>query len=313
MDTVGQRSVGKMLERMVGVSALLHRELDSTSLGKPNHLATFKSCSSCLVASPIRPQMCGSLRTRARNCGIAARAEDSTRRGVLVSMGTYVLTQLPAVAVPLAESADFRTSGAAGIMESQYAKTMDRDASTGLLFQEIRLGEGDRVTSGERVAVDWACYTVDRGLIVQAKLLAKGGAFQDDESNLLRFKLDDGTVIRAVNEAVKGMRKGGIRRIVTVPGDLYYPNEKGSSVKQSFNEGVGPVPRTFSGKRALDSVLKNPGLIDKSIVFDVELLEFSPGGAARRAPGNMVPRAGVTTSTKWAGGKRQVGGLYQGD
>ena len=36
---------------------------------------------------------------------------------------------------------------------------------------------------------------------------------------------------------------------------------------------ASPSPTTFSGKRALDFVLKNQGMIDKTLLFDIELLK----------------------------------------
>eukprot|EP00746_Dinoflagellata_sp_MGD_P015506 gnl/MRDRNA2_/MRDRNA2_134472_c0_seq1.p1 gnl/MRDRNA2_/MRDRNA2_134472_c0~~gnl/MRDRNA2_/MRDRNA2_134472_c0_seq1.p1 ORF type:complete len:334 (+),score=54.64 gnl/MRDRNA2_/MRDRNA2_134472_c0_seq1:55-1056(+) len=292
-------------------------ELDGTTLGKPGNRA--------LANSRLPSQFIISGRNRGASCsGHAPRlviaqsrhrpmTSDDTRRSTLFLCGTLLLP-LPALAATLPKSADFQASGAESVQMGQYERTMTKDADSGLLFQEVRLGAGDAVASGDQVAVDWACYTVHRGFIVQAKLLTKGGAFEGDYESLLRFKLDDGKVIGAINEAVKGMRKGGIRRIITVPGALYYPNVKGSNEKQTFAAGIGPVPSTFTGKRALDQVLTNPGLIDKSLVFDIELLDNAPGGAARRGAGTLVPRAGVTADTKMDKfGKRQAGGLYQGD
>ena len=45
---------------------------------------------------------------------------------------------------------------------------------------------------------------------------------------------------------------------------------------------VGPVPSTFSGKRTLDFVLKDRGLMDKTLLFDVELMSENSSGLAKR-------------------------------
>lgn len=59
------------------------------------------------------------------------------------------------------------------------------------------------------------------------------------------------------------MRPGGVRRIVVSPGPLFYPLDK--------PRAKAPRPTTFSGERALYFVLENQGLIDKTLLFDVEL------------------------------------------
>jgi FKBP-type peptidyl-prolyl cis-trans isomerase len=80
----------------------------------------------------------------------------------------------------------------------------------------------------------------------------------------LRFLIGDSAIIGAFNEAVVGMRAGGIRRIVVSPGPLFYPLDKPKSKL--------PKPSTFSGERALYFVLENQGLIDKTLLFDIELV-----------------------------------------
>lgn len=70
------------------------------------------------------------------------------------------------------------------------------------------------------MVVDWDGYTIHLGRIIEAKMLTKGGAFQADESMLLRFVLGDGSVIPAWEEAISGMSGGGIRRIVVPPGEF---------------------------------------------------------------------------------------------
>jgi len=152
----------------------------------------------------------------------------------------------------------------------------------GLLFRDIRIGEGAAYSVGEDVVVDWSCYTVHRGFVVQSRLLAKGGAFEGSDAEYLRWRLGDGTVIPALDEAVLGMRAGGVRRLLVQPGKFSYPaDERG---RLFFNRGMGPVPSTFSGKRALDQCLTNVSGQDRSLVFDVELLQVSASGAARRGP-----------------------------
>lgn len=88
-----------------------------------------------------------------------------------------------------------------------------------------------------------------------------------DAITFLSFKLGDKSVIPALDEAVRGMRTGGIRRII-VPEELGYPRD-------GFAH-IGPAPATFSGKRALDFVLssKEGTMMDKTLMFDLKLVKI---------------------------------------
>jgi len=164
-----------------------------------------------------------------------------------------------------------------------------RETSSGLQFLDVRLGEGAPSKVGGKVVCDWAGYTIHLGRIIEAKRLTKGGAFSGDDNDLLRWTLGDGSVIPAFEEALRGMRAGGIRRIIVPPGPLSYPYMKDGT---QSSKAIGPHPSSFSGQRALDFVLKNNGNIDKSLLFDIELLELSAVGAARRGPGRVVAGVG---------------------
>ena len=76
--------------------------------------------------------------------------------------------------------------------------------------------------------------------------------------------MGDHTLIPAFEEAVAGMRPGGVRRIIVAPGPLSYP--------QAALRSKGPRPSSFSGQRALDFVMENQGMIDKTLLFDIELV-----------------------------------------
>ena len=64
-----------------------------------------------------------------------------------------------------------------------YART-----SAGLLYKEIRYGEGAPVTKGKEVVVDWDGYTFYLSHVIQARNLPKGGDFTgENEEAFLRF------------------------------------------------------------------------------------------------------------------------------
>ncbi|KAI3467819.1 hypothetical protein Pfo_024482 [Paulownia fortunei] len=154
-----------------------------------------------------------------------------------------------------------------------YGKTKMRypdytETNSGLQYKDLRVGSGPTPKIGETVVVDWDGYTIGYyGRIFEARNKTKGGSFVGDDKDFYKFRLGSQEVIPAFEEAVSGMALGGIRRII-VPPELGYP-------ENDFNK-KGPRPTTFSGQRALDFVLRNQGLIDKTLLFDIELLKIVP-------------------------------------
>ena len=109
------------------------------------------------------------------------------------------------------------------------------------------------------------------GRIFEARNRSKGGSFTGDEKDFYRFRVGDANskVIPALQEAVVGMRAGQIRRVI-VPVELGYSIANGDT-SMRFDE---PSSYTFSGQRSLDFVLRNQGLIDKTLLFDLEVISI---------------------------------------
>ncbi|KAL3649914.1 Peptidyl-prolyl cis-trans isomerase fkbp19, chloroplastic [Castilleja foliolosa] len=145
------------------------------------------------------------------------------------------------------------------------------ETNSGLQYKDLRVGSGPTPKIGETVVVDWDGYTIGYyGRIFEARNKTKGGSFEGDDKDFYKFRLGSQEVIPAFEEAVSGMALGSIRRII-VPPELGYP-------ENDYNK-KGPRPTTFSGQRALDFVLRNQGLIDKTLLFDIELLKIVPNGS----------------------------------
>lgn len=142
------------------------------------------------------------------------------------------------------------------------------ETTSGLQYKDLRVGDGPTPKAGETVVVDWDGYTIGYyGRIFEARNKTKGGSFVGDDKDFYKFTVGTQEVIPAFEEAISGMALGGIRRII-VPPELGYPDN-------DYNK-KGPRPTTFSGQRALDFVLRNQGLIDKTLLFDIELLKILP-------------------------------------
>jgi len=146
------------------------------------------------------------------------------------------------------------------------------ETPSGLLYKDKTEGDGTGFPEdGDRVVIAWEGYTIGYfGRPFEMKSNVKGGAFDKDTDNL-RFVLGAGTMVPAVEEAVKTMSRGGTRQIIFGP-ELGYP------VGDSSHSKVGPKPSTFSGMRALNFVLENQGLIDKTLLINLTLVRFDKPG-----------------------------------
>ncbi|KAJ4720339.1 Peptidylprolyl isomerase [Melia azedarach] len=193
------------------------------------------------------------------------------RRVLISSVGLLAGTLLNASMDGVAAAAEFADMPA--LRGKDYGKTKMRypdyiETESGLQFKDLRVGNGPTPKMGETVVVDWDGYTIGYyGRIFEARNKTKGGSFEGDDKAFFRFRLGSQEVIPAFEEAISGMALGGVRRII-VPPELGYP-------ENDFNKS-GPRPTTFSGQRALDFVLRNQGLIDKTLLFDIELLKIIP-------------------------------------
>ncbi|OAE18091.1 hypothetical protein AXG93_2899s1200 [Marchantia polymorpha subsp. ruderalis] len=182
--------------------------------------------------------------------------------GLLLSMGLQPVERASAnqfADMPALRGKDY---GKSKMRFPDYVET-----SSGLQYKDLREGVGPPPEQGDVVMVDWAGYTIGYyGRIFEARNKAKGGSFEGSERDYFKFRVGGDEVIPAFEEAIKTMRVGGVRRVI-VPPELGYPNN-------DYNT-KGPKPATFSGQRALDFVLKNQGLIDKTLLFDIELLKVN--------------------------------------
>ena len=162
-----------------------------------------------------------------------------------------------------------------GIKDKDYGKSeviypdFTRTAS-GLQYKEVRAGAKDGKEYNEvskTAVVDWDGYTLGYyGRPFEARNGPKGGAFNEDK-DYFRFRADDSDVLPAFREAIMGMKVGAIRRIIVPPhAELGYPENRNW-------KKMKPKPNNFSGERALGFVMENQGMIDKTLLFDIELMD----------------------------------------
>jgi len=148
---------------------------------------------------------------------------------------------------------------AAGVSAASFTTT-----PSGLRVEDIREGTGARPQAGDRVVIHWSGYTSG----YQGKRI-ENTSTRDDP---FTFVVGKGQVIPAFEEAVAGMKVGGIRRM-EVDGrrpELGWPRNRNDRYSQ------GPQPHDFDGQRALDFVLDNPTLQDfnRTLLIDIKLLNI---------------------------------------
>lgn len=126
--------------------------------------------------------------------------------------------------------------------------------------------------------MDWEGYTVGYyGRPFQTRNKVKGGAFDATDADNIRWIVGSGSVIKAIDEAIQYMTEGGITQVI-VPAELGYP-----ASGDPEHDLVGPKPSTFSGMRALNFVLDNQNLIDKTLLINVKLIRVDKKGTFKNS------------------------------
>lgn len=147
-----------------------------------------------------------------------------------------------------------------------------QESETGLRFYDIKVGTGKAPGPGDKCVVHWAGYTEG----YQGKKIDNTSVRDEPYS----FVLGEHTAIPAFEEAVSGMKVGGVRRIQVLGShpELSYPRDRSlrfdSEGGKFFKYRLGPQPSELGGQRALDFVLDNPTLQDfnRTLLFDIKLL-----------------------------------------
>lgn len=149
---------------------------------------------------------------------------------------------------------------------------------SGLQYKVVKEGTGDIPRVGDRVTVDWEGYTIGYyGRPFETRNKVKGGAFESTETDYFRWIVGSGSAIQALDEAVKYLKEGSIAQVI-IPAELGYP-----VIGDPEHDIVGPKPSTFSGKRALNFVLENSNLIDKTLLLNIKIVRIDKDAAASSA------------------------------
>lgn len=121
---------------------------------------------------------------------------------------------------------------AAPVPREAYKKLQD-----GVVYADLRTGSGEQATQGSRVNLQW--------------VLRKSNGYFVDSSEVnysvpFIFTIGDGTAIEGVDEGVRGMKVGGVRRLL-IPPRLAYVD--------GLEDGKpGPLPVGFGPRQQMRRV-----------------------------------------------------------
>jgi hypothetical protein len=168
-------------------------------------------------------------------------ASITTRRDIIKACGVLPFLALPAVAGAASLPEDYR-QGTAALAEMESQAPVPREAykklDSGVVYADIRSGSGsDMAKEGSRVNLQWV-------------LRRSNGYFVDSSerngSVPFIFTLGDGTAIQGLDEGVRGMTAGGVRRVL-IPPSLAY-------VKGLEDGKPGPLPYGFGPRQQMRRV-----------------------------------------------------------
>jgi FKBP-type peptidyl-prolyl cis-trans isomerase FkpA len=124
--------------------------------------------------------------------------------------------------------------GTAALSDSDDTAPVPREAykklESGVIYADLRPGAGDTVKQGSKVNLQWV-------------LRKSNGYFVDSsathDSVPFIFTVGDGTAIQGLDEAVRGMKEGGVRRVL-IPPSLAYVTGLDDGKPGPLPYGYGP-------------------------------------------------------------------------
>ena len=157
----------------------------------------------------------------------------------------------------------------------ENAPSVDSDIivlPSGVSSQDLRVGDGDEVTEGKRVNIQWVLKRSNGYFIDSSSnndgvpfIFTVGGGKGDTKSNNGSSSTSRASqrAIVGLDEGIRGMKVGGIRRVV-IPPSLAYVEGLGDGMP-------GPIPEGFGPKQRIRRVMENRmDVPDESFMIDVK-------------------------------------------
>ena len=144
---------------------------------------------------------------------------------------------------------------------------------SGVTYRDLREGTGDGIaTEGTRVNIQWSLkrsngYSIDSSAQNDGVpfIFVVGGGTTTTTTSDPRKPQQQQRAIPGLDAGIRGMRVGGIRRIVIPPSEAYTGN-------LDDPDAPGPVPPGFGPKQRIRRVMENRADVpDESFLLDVKL------------------------------------------
>ena len=166
---------------------------------------------------------------------------DIHRRNI---MFLVVAGVLPMASPPASAAKDLKEEyrqGTAALAEDDKMTPIPREAykklASGVIYADLRPGNGDAAKEGSRANLQWVLRK-SNGYFVDSS--------QVNESVPYIFTVGDGTAIAGLDEGVRGMKVGGVRRILIPPALAYI---------DGLEDGKpGPLPTGFGPRQQMRRV-----------------------------------------------------------
>jgi FKBP-type peptidyl-prolyl cis-trans isomerase len=150
-----------------------------------------------------------------------SKVSDHSRRSLLLNTPILAITSFSTI-----------SNAATDTSNLQFTTT-----GSGLQYADVKLGSSSTPSpqNGQTVSIDYVMSTT--GARYGSKIYSTV-----DTGAPYRWKLGDGSTIPGVEEAVRGMNPGGIRRVI-IPSKLAYQSTSASAREECEDgKGLGPKP-----------------------------------------------------------------------
>ena len=172
---------------------------------------------------------------------------------------TTLMGPVPSHAIGKPALSEDYMQGTAALAQTEESAPIPRDSykklDSGVIYADVRQGNGQQVKEGSRVNLQWV-------------LRKSNGYFVDsserNDSIPFIFTVGDQSAMEGVDQGIRGMKSGGVRRLLIPPSLAYV---------QGLDDGMpGPLPEGFGPRQQMRRVQNvRKGVPGEYIYLEVQL------------------------------------------